>query len=48
MKEEMKMIIKLEMTFADNNMSDSLSSRVGIESDSLTKEVINFREEYQI
>lgn len=46
MKEEMKMIIKLEMTFADNNMSDSLSSCVGIESDSLTKEAINFREEY--
>lgn len=48
MKEEMEMIIKLEIIFADNNMSDNLSSRVGIDPDSLTKEVVNFIEEYQI
>lgn len=42
------MVIKLGMVFADNNMSGSLSSRVGIETDSLTKEVVNFIKEYQI
>jgi hypothetical protein len=46
MKEEMKRVIKLGMIFADNNMSGSLSSCVDIEPDSLTKEVVNFIEEY--